>query len=107
MLHNNHGHGHGIPLWQKIVFPIWLWKSLIHDKHEAFRFKYDTKAITAVEKDIMPGVKKQLYAWSVIYYLIVFVLPSIAIKHECEKTFEMWLYYIYGTYLISCAIWEI
>ena len=42
-------HHHAIPLWQKIIFPIWLWKSLMHDKHEAFRFKYDTVAIQNVE----------------------------------------------------------
>lgn len=46
---DNLHHHHEIPLWQKIVFPIWLWKSLIHDKHEAFRFKYDTVSINAVE----------------------------------------------------------
>ena len=50
--HEGHGHGnghHAIPRWQKICFPIWLWKSLIHDKHEAFRFKYDTAKITDLE----------------------------------------------------------
>lgn len=30
---------------------------MIHDKHEAFRFKYDTVSIKEVENEIMPGVK--------------------------------------------------
>jgi len=55
---DDHGHHHHIPLWQKICFPIWLWKSLIHDKHEAFRFKYDTVAITRIEEHLMPRIKR-------------------------------------------------
>jgi len=47
-------HHHETPLWQKIIFPIWCWNSLIHDKHEAFRFKYETTEIEKVEKVIMP-----------------------------------------------------
>ena len=43
-------HHHATPLWQKICFPIWCWKALIHDKHEAFRFKYDTKEIEKVRR---------------------------------------------------------
>ena len=48
--HLLHGHHAPMPLWQKIIFPIGCWKALIHDKHEAFRFKYDTKAINNVER---------------------------------------------------------
>ena len=73
------GHGHGIPRWQKICFPIWLWKSLIHDKHEAFRFKYCTEAISRIEQNLMPSIKRHLYYWSIIYYIIVLLLPLIAI----------------------------
>ena len=56
LVHENHHHP--MPLWQKICFPVWCWKSLIHDKHEAFRFKYDTESIKKVEKTMMPGVKR-------------------------------------------------
>ena len=45
LAHGGHGHHAHIPLWQKILLLPWLWKTLIHDKHEAFRFKYDTKAL--------------------------------------------------------------
>lgn len=45
LAHGGHGHHVHIPLWQKILLLPWLWKTLIHDKHEAFRFKYDTKAL--------------------------------------------------------------
>ena len=80
---------------------------MIHDKHEAFRFKYDTKQIEKVEKLIMPGVKKMLYFWTLVYYLIVFVMPVILIKHECSETFQPLLFYIYGGYLLATSIWEI
>ena len=32
--------------WHKIVFPVWFWKTLMHAKHEAFRFKYETTKMT-------------------------------------------------------------
>jgi len=44
----NHGHLEVAP-WQKVLFPIWCWKSFIRDKHEAFRFKYDTVALNKLE----------------------------------------------------------
>jgi hypothetical protein len=43
----------------------------------------------------------------VIYYLITLVLPYIAIKHECGKTYDPWIYYVYGAYLALSGIWEI
>jgi len=104
--HEAHGHHH-IPLWQKIVFPIWIWKSLIHDKHEAFRFKYDTVAITRIEKILMPRIRRHLYYWSIIYYLIVLFLPYAAMNDECGKTYEPWLFYVFGCYLVFSGIWEV
>ena len=106
--HNAHGvHHHEIPCWQKVCFPIWLWKSLIHDKHEAFRFKYDTAAITKVEKLLMKDIKKQLYYWSIVYYFLTFVAPYIFIEHGCGKTYEPMLFILYGAYLFLAGIWEI
>lgn len=55
----------------------------------------------------MPGIKRQLYYWSIIYYLIVFVAPYVASQHECHKTFSSWLYGVFCAYLVSCALWEI
>lgn len=46
-----------IKSWEKIVFPVYLWKTFIHAKHEAFRFKYDTEAILRIEKSLMPQVR--------------------------------------------------
>ena len=106
--HDDHEHHHKpIPLWQKIIFPIWCWKSLIHDKHEAFAFKYDTREIEKVEKIIMPGTKKMLYFWTLVYYFIVFVAPPIFKMHECDKTFHIGLFIMYGIYLFLTSIWEI
>ncbi len=80
---------------------------MIHDKHEAFRFKYDTKAITRVEVNLMHDIKKQLYYWSIVYYFLTFAAPYIFIEHECEKTFEPALFYMYGAYLFLSGVWEI
>ena len=60
-----------------------------------------------VEKVIMPTVKKMLYFWTLIYYLIVFVAPVIFIEHECEKTFNNYLFVIYGIYVFLTSAWEI
>lgn len=80
---------------------------MIHDKHEAFRFKYDTDAIKRVEINLMHDIKKQLYYWSIVYYFLTFVAPYIFIEHECEKTYEPYLFYMYGAYLVLSGIWEI
>jgi len=47
----------------------------------------------------MPRIRIQLYMWSFVYYMIVLVLPYVAIRHECGKTYDPWLYYLYGGYL--------
>ena len=93
-------------MWQKFCFPIWCWKSLIHDKHEAFRFKYNTVSMKSLEEKVMPSIKRQLYYWSLIYYLIVFVVPYFFIDLECEKTFSNWLFVIFSLYMLASGIWE-
>ena len=80
---------------------------MIHDKHEAFRFKYDTSEINRLEKTLMPSIKMQLYIWTLIYYAITFVLPYFFIQHDCGKTFDSLLFVIYGVYLGLSGIWEI
>jgi len=80
---------------------------MIHDKHEAFRFKYDTVAIGRIEEHLMPGIKRQLYYWSILYYFLTFAAPYIFIEHECEKTYDITLFYLYGLYLVLSAVWEI
>jgi hypothetical protein len=105
----NHAHHHHvIPLWQKILFPIWFWKALIHDKHEAFRFKYEPVAIQRLEEIFMPTVKRHLYVWTVVYYLIMLALPTVALGYDkCFFEFEVWIFIVYGVYLVLCAVWEI
>ena len=39
-----------IKCWHYIVFPVWIWKTFIHAKHEAFRFKYDSESLIDLEK---------------------------------------------------------
>ena len=80
---------------------------MIHDKHEAFRFKYDTKEIKRIEKELMPGIKRQLYYWSIVYYFLTFAAPYMFIEHECENTYDITLFYLYGLYLVLSGIWEI
>lgn len=82
-------------------------KSLIHDKHEAFRFKYDTDAIKRVEKNLMPGIKFQLYCWTIIYYAITFIAPYFFDLQYCGKTYDVTLYFLYGGYTALNSLWEI
>jgi len=56
---------------------------------------------------MMPGVKYQLYWWSLIYYFIVFVVPYFFMENNCEKTFSFWLFVFYAAYVVLCAVWEI
>ena len=73
---------------------------MIHDKHEAFRFKYDTSAVRNLEKKLMPSIKKQLYGWTLVYYIITFVLPYFFLENDCGKTFDHSLFVIYSIYLL-------
>jgi hypothetical protein len=38
-------HGVSLKCWQKACLPYWLFKTCIHYKHEAFRFKYNTEKL--------------------------------------------------------------
>ena len=73
---NEHdGHHHHLHWWQKLCLPLWCWKSLIHDKHEAFRFKYDTKALRIIEEELMDEMTIALYINNIVYYFIMFICP--------------------------------
>lgn len=82
---------------QKACFPLWCWKSFIHAKHEAFRFKYDSKCLKNVEKEIMPTMTLSLYINSLIYYIIMFVCPMLFVN-ECGKSLNLVSHAIYATY---------
>lgn len=99
--------GHGSLRWyQKICLPLWCWRSFIHDKHEAFRFKYDTKALNVIEDELMDNMTYLLYANSFIYYLIMFICP-ITFVNECGEGYNVVSHYIYGVYSIITMIMEV
>ena len=73
---DDHHHEH-LKCWHyALIFP-WLWKSFIHAKHEAFAFKYDPKIVRHLEVNEMYPVRVMMYFWSIMYYIILFVLPFV------------------------------
>ena len=48
-----------------------------------------------------------MYWWSVAYYLIILVIPYAAVPSECGKTYDPWLYYLFGVYITFSGVWEI
>ena len=102
----SHAHEIHIKLWHKIVFPVYIWKTFIHAKHEAFRFKYDTEAILRIENTLMKRVRFELYIMSIAYYVMMFILP-IVLKDEDKKGYNVVLYLIYGLYFLVSAFIEI
>ena len=55
----------------------------------------------------MPRIKRHLYWWTVVYYLFIIVLPYVAIHEECGRTYDPWIYYLFGTYMVFSGLWEI
>jgi len=94
-----------VPTWQKIVFPIWLWKSLMHDKHEAFAFKYNTYILKAIESEIMEHIGKVLYINTAFYYFIVFFCP-LFFMNECGLGLHMHTHVIYFLFAITSIMIE-
>ena len=56
---------------------------------------------------LMPRIKRHLYWWSIAYYLVVLVIPYAAVPSECGKTYDPWLYYLFGVYITFSGVWEI
>ena len=101
-------HGHvEIKCWQYIVFPVWIWKTFIHAKHEAFRFKYDSMSLKAVEQTNMKSVGIAMYIFTFFYFGMMFALPSIYVNGECGAGIEHWVYFLYGTYALLTSIHEV
>ena len=90
---------------QKLCLPFWCWKSFIHDKHEAFRFKYATKELNDLEAK-MNRVTFLLYFNSIVYYVIMFVCPFIFVN-ECGNGMSRVSHIIYGAYSLWASIMEI
>ena len=72
-----------IKWWHYVIFPVWIWKTFIHAKHEAFRFKYFCDSIKEVETHQMQNIGRAMYMFTVIYFITMFGLPSIYIEGEC------------------------
>ena len=90
-----------------MCLPLWCWKSFIHDKHEAFRFKYDTKLLNELEEMMINSkVILIMYLNSFIYYIIMFFCPFIFMK-ECHNGLNFMTHYIYATYSFFSVIMEI
>ena len=60
-----------------------------------------------LEKNEMKQITIMMYFWSIMYYLILFILPYVFKKHYCGGLFYNGLYLCYGTYAITNAIWEV
>ena len=103
-----HGHHHEhYKCWEyALVFP-WLWKSFIHAKHEAFAFKYDPEVMRLIETHEMKPVKVMMYFWSIMYYIILFILPFVFKQDYCGGLFYDELFLVYGTYAVLNAAWEV
>ena len=97
---------HEVSWKQKLCLPFWCWKSFIHDKHEAFRFKYDTKALNLIEDELMDGMTFLLYLNSFIYYIIMFVCPVVFVE-ECGEGLNLTSHYIYACYSVVTLFAEV
>lgn len=100
-------HDHEMNWKVKLCLPLWCWRSFIHDKHEAFRFKYDTKKLQDLEQYI---INKQyiliLYLNSLIYYFIMFGCPFI-FRDVCSVGVLLTTHFIYAAYSIFTIMLEI
>mmetsp|Transcript_40163 Transcript_40163/g.52632 ORF Transcript_40163/g.52632 Transcript_40163/m.52632 type:complete len:95 (-) Transcript_40163:1286-1570(-) len=84
-----------IKCWHKVVFPVWIWKTFIHAKHEAFRFKYDSESLKLIEKEWMPTVGIVMYTLTIVYFGMMFGFPALFIDGECGVGLENWVFYLY------------
>ena len=100
----NSDYDHELSCGQKACLPLWCWKSFIHAKHEAFRFKYDVDALKLVE-EMMPSMTRVLYINSIVYYIIMFVCPFVFVN-ECGLGMNMTAHYIYMVYSLATAFFE-
>ena len=88
------------------------WKSFMHDKHEAFRFKYCPDALNVIENEFMTPMTRNFYFNSGIYYIIMFCAPMIW-ANECGAGLDPTTHYVYAGYSLFtiifelCAIWRI
>ena len=96
-----------IKCWHYIVFPVWIWKTFIFAKKEAFRFKYDAAKINEVEEKLMKPIGVVLYLTTFIYFAMMFGFPFAYIRdRECGEGFGSFVFILYGIYAAVTAIIE-
>ena len=99
-------HNQNVPLWQKIIFPIWCFKILMDYKHEAFRFKYDTDSLLYIENYTMKWLGPVLFANGFLYYVMV-IAPPLVFIDECETGIGFGSHYVFVAYLVMNIILEV
>ena len=102
-------HAHELPLkcWHYIVFPVWIWKTFIHAKHEAFRFKYDSESLKVVEKQKMKSIGRAMYFLTFIYFFMMFVFPALFVNGECGDGLGDWVFYLYLVQALGTGLYEL
>lgn len=90
--------------WHKVCFPVWLWKTLIHAKHEAFRFKYQTTKMTELDAKI-GWISLLLYINTLIYYVVSLGGPFYYVN-ECGKGIHPGAHYWYLAYSMINLVCE-
>ena len=95
-----------VPLWQKILFPVWLFKILMVHKHEAYRFKYDTDSLVYLEQTTMRWVGILLFIAAFLYYVMV-LAPPLIFLNECGQGINYISHYVFGTYLLLNIVFEV
>ena len=58
------------------------------------------------ENEIKP-IRIMMYFWTVIYFLIIFSTPFVFKKDYCGGLFYEELYYVYASYALLNALWEV
>ena len=99
-------HSQRLKCWQKAILPYWLYKTLMHYKHEAFRFKYSTEKLDLIENNLMPTVTVWMYINAFGYYFIIFVVPFVFVK-PCGKGMKITAHFIYLVYSLVNFLFEL
>ena len=55
----------------------------------------------------MRPIRVMMYFWSVVYYIILFVLPFLFKQDYCGGLFYPGLYFCYGIHALLNAGWEV
>ena len=103
----DHAHTVHLKCWHYIVFPVWIWKTFIHAKHEAFRFKYDSIQMQKLELSQMKSIGIAMYFFTFIYFGMMFGFPFIFVENECGVGIDAWVYIFYAVYAVLTAIYEV